>query len=42
MEEETEKIKRCPICGCTEHRMFGCGNHWTKHKVRPDGRCEHR
>jgi hypothetical protein len=42
MEEEKEKIKHCPICGCTEHRMIGCGKHWAKHKIGPDGRCEYR
>ena len=40
--EEKEKIKHCPICGCTEHRMIGCGKHWAKHKIGPDGRCTHR
>ncbi|HLG37647.1 MAG TPA: hypothetical protein VI338_05895 [Nitrososphaera sp.] len=42
MEEEEEKIKRCPICRCTEHRMIGCGKHWAKHRIGADGRCEHR
>jgi hypothetical protein len=40
--EEKEKEKRCPICGCTEHWMMGCGKHWAKHKLGPDGRCQHR
>jgi hypothetical protein len=39
MKEEGEKVKRCPICGCTEHRLIGCGKHWAKHKEGPDGRC---
>ena len=39
MKEGEEKTKSCPICGCTEHRLIGCGNHWKKHKEGPDGRC---
>ncbi|HEX6253735.1 MAG TPA: hypothetical protein VFZ55_05905 [Nitrososphaera sp.] len=39
MKEEEEKIRSCPICGCTEHRLIGCGKHWRKHKEGPDGRC---
>jgi hypothetical protein len=38
-EEKSEKMKRCPICGCTEHKLIGCGKHWAKHKEGPDGRC---
>lgn len=34
-----EEIKRCPICGCTEHRLVGCHRHRGKHKQGPDGRC---
>jgi hypothetical protein len=41
-EKGEEKLKRCPICGCTEHRLIGCGRHWAKHKARPDSRCEQR
>jgi len=40
--EEEGKIKHCAICGCTEHRLIGCGIHWAKHKVGPDGKCVHR
>ncbi|UVS70493.1 hypothetical protein [Nitrososphaera viennensis] len=32
-------IKRCPICGCTEHRLIGCHTHRLKHQKGPDGRC---
>jgi hypothetical protein len=39
MKEEEEKVKRCPICGCTEHMLIGCVKHWAKHKEGPDGRC---
>jgi hypothetical protein len=39
---EEEKLRRCPICHCTEHRLVGCGKHWARHKLRHDGRCEHR
>jgi hypothetical protein len=37
--EKDENIKRCPICGCTEHRLVGCNRHWGKHRHGPDGRC---
>lgn len=37
--DKDKEIKRCPICGCTEHRLVGCGRHWGKHKAGPDGRC---
>ena len=23
--------KRCPLCGCTKHYIFGCHEHWLKH-----------
>jgi len=32
--------KRCPICGCTEHRLVGCGVHWARHRKNSEGRCE--
>ncbi|HZD81464.1 MAG TPA: hypothetical protein VE076_01195 [Nitrososphaeraceae archaeon] len=35
-----EKFKRCPICGCTEHRLIGCALHWRDHKRNNEGRCE--
>ncbi len=40
--QKDEKLKRCPICGCTEHRLVGCGKHWAKHQKGPDGKCELR
>ncbi|MDQ3977795.1 MAG: hypothetical protein M3264_14835 [Thermoproteota archaeon] len=39
MKEEDEKVRNCPICGCTEHRLIGCGKHWRKHEEGPSGRC---
>jgi hypothetical protein len=29
---DNRRLKRCPICGCTEHRIFGCATHWLTHK----------
>jgi hypothetical protein len=29
---DKRRLKRCPICGCTEHRIFGCATHWLTHK----------
>lgn len=42
MGGEEEKVRHCPVCGCSEHRLIGCGRHWAKHKMGPDGRCEQR
>jgi len=28
MAGEKYLMKKCPICGCTQHRLFGCGSHW--------------
>lgn len=39
MGEKAGKIRRCPLCGCTEHRLVGCHNHKLKHRQGPDGRC---
>ena len=36
------KLKICPICGCTEHRLIGCITHWSNHKKNIEGRCEMR
>jgi hypothetical protein len=33
-------LKNCPICGCSEHKLFGCGKHWARHKKNKDGVCE--
>ena len=33
-----EMKKRCIICGCTGHSIFGCINHWTGHK-KNNGNC---
>ena len=39
MEDKGDgKIKRCPLCGCTEHRLIGCHRH-KGHRQGPDGRC---
>jgi hypothetical protein len=35
-----DKFKRCPICGCTEHKLIGCALHWRIHKKNNAGRCE--
>jgi hypothetical protein len=29
---DNRRLKRSPICGCTEHRIFGCATHWLTHK----------
>lgn len=34
------KLKICPICGCTEHRLIGCTLHWRTHKRNIEDRCE--
>lgn len=36
----TNKIKLCPICGCSEHRLIGCFSHWRKHTRNGGERCE--
>jgi len=36
MENKTKK--RCIICGCTEHFIFGCVTHWKYHK-KNNGKC---
>ena len=38
--DETERLQRCPICGCTEHKWIGCGIHWSSHKKTDKGKCE--
>ncbi|WP_257786309.1 hypothetical protein [Candidatus Nitrosocosmicus hydrocola] len=30
--------KKCIICGCRGHALFGCFNHWTGHK-KTNGKC---
>ena len=32
-------IKRCLICGCTEHKLLGCFTHWRVHN-KNEGRCK--
>ena len=30
---DDKKIKKtCIICGCANHRLFGCIRHWKNHK----------
>jgi len=24
-------MKKCVICGCKDHKLIGCFNHWSKH-----------
>ena len=38
----TKEKKRCPICGCTEHRWVGCATHWRNHVKNDEGKCELR
>ena len=33
------KRRRCIICGCTEHFIFGCYNHWKYHKKDNENKC---
>jgi len=35
-------MKKCPICGCTQHKLFGCGRHWLRHTKNIDGFCEEK
>jgi hypothetical protein len=37
-----KKNKRCPICGCTEHRLIGCATHWRNHVKNDEARCKIR
>lgn len=30
--------KKCIICGCSGHSLFGCFSHWTGHK-KNNGMC---
>lgn len=31
-ENHVEKTKKCIICGCSGHALFGCISHWRGHK----------
>lgn len=35
-------VKNCPICGCSEHKLFGCAKHWAQHKKNNEGLCEQK
>jgi len=35
-------LKKCPICGCTQHKLFGCHRHWLHHTMNNDGTCEEK
>ena len=35
-------VKNCPICGCSEHKLFGCAKHWAHHKKNNEGLCEQK
>ena len=39
---QTYVVKNCPICGCSEHKLFGCAKHWAHHKKNNDGLCEQK
>ena len=39
---DIKKLKRCPICGCTEHTIVGCATHWRTHMKIEGGNCEVR
>ena len=36
---DQDKLRHCPLCGCTEHRLIGCHRHKETHVKGPDGRC---
>ncbi|HET6588775.1 MAG TPA: hypothetical protein VFG45_01270 [Candidatus Nitrosocosmicus sp.] len=31
-DKNTKEAKKCIICGCTGHSLFGCISHWRGHK----------
>ncbi|WP_154670567.1 hypothetical protein [Candidatus Nitrosocosmicus sp. SS] len=31
-DKNTKETKKCIICGCTGHSLFGCISHWRGHK----------
>jgi hypothetical protein len=37
---QTQKLRRCPICGCTEHMLIGCVTHWRIHNRSYTGTCK--
>ena len=39
---QTYVVKNCPICGCSEHKLFGCAKHWAHHKKNKEGLCEQK
>lgn len=39
--ESNKNNKKCIICGCSGHSVFGCFSHWTGHK-KNEGMCQKR
>lgn len=39
--ESKKNNKKCIICGCSDHSVFGCFSHWTGHK-KNEGMCQKR
>jgi hypothetical protein len=39
VSRDDQPVKKCPLCGCTEHRLIGCHRHKESHVKGPDGRC---
>jgi hypothetical protein len=41
-DEDNCLMKKCPICGCTKHKLFGCARHWLRHTRNIEGSCEEK
>jgi hypothetical protein len=39
--ENANENKKCIICGCSGHSLFGCFSHWTGHK-KNNGMCNNQ